>query len=326
MVYDNSTAIPREELSAVLVQGRGINESNIGLQVLPAYGVNRRSAHLVQLTIAAAELLRIMDKIVEPGGDIERITMTFGDATVTLAIRKEEVQIPDEVELDYADYFSVEALGSQIGEDKLELTHEYLVANAIFNTTNFGSATNSAVAYTNANLATISLVADIYAAIEAVRQKGEEPNAVIIPSLVYQRVRQATLVVNFVRGYLQAQFEVTANTLQKAFADEGIEYVLVGRSRYNAAAKGATPSFTKIWPNTYIWVGRISPSFSAEDNGIETISGVGATLYWEPYGGLFQVETYRHEPQESNIVRAKTSGVPYIANPNAGTLIATQYS
>jgi len=326
MIYDNTAAIPRQELAAVLVQGRGLNDQNIGLQVLPEYGVTRRSAHLLQMTVAASELLRIMDKIVEPGGDIERVTLTFGDTVLTLAIRKEEIEIPDEVELDYADYFSVEAVGSQIGEDKLELTMELLVANAVFNTTTFGSAVNSAVAYTNALLATISFVADVYTAIEGVRNKGESPNTIVIPALVYQRIRQAPLVVNFIRGNLQRQADVNMNTIQQAFADEGITKVLVGRSRYNSAPKGATPIYTKIWPVTFIWVGRTGDTFSADEGGIETIQGAGATLYWESYGGLFQIDTYRHEPRESNIVRAKTSGVPYIANPNAGYLIATQYS
>lgn len=325
MIYSNSAALPREELGAVMVQGNGINKQNIWASILPGFGVSKRNGHLVNMTIASAEMLRIMDKIVEPGGDIDRIQLTFGDQTYSIALRKEEVQIPDEVEKDYADYFSTEAVASQAGSDKLELTQEYLTANAIMSTATFGAATNSAVAYTGANLATISFIADVYAAIERVRDKGEEPNTIIIPTNVYMRLRQATLVLGFVRGTLMASVEIDTNTIQKAFSDEGIEKVLIGRSRYNTSEAGATPSLSKVWPNTYIWVGRTSDTMSANEGGIDTIQGVGSTLYWEPYG-MHIVETYRDEPRESNIVRAKSSAVPYIANANAGTLIATQYA
>jgi hypothetical protein len=326
MIYPNSTALPREEIQAVIVQGRGINAQNICEEVLPLFGVNKRNGHLVQLGIANAELLRISDRIVTPGSNIDRTTFSLDGTTYTLAIRKEEVVIPDETELDFADYFSTEAMAAQTGNDKLMLTREYLCANAIFNTTTFGAAANSSVAYTAANLATISFIADVYTAIEKVRGQGEQPNTLIIPVQVYQRLRQATIVLNFVRGQLNAAYEINVNTIQKAFEDEGITKVLIGRSRYNNAVHGATPSLSLIWSNSSSWVGRTGDSFASQDGGINTVQGVGATLYWEPYGGPFIVETYRAEERESNIVRIKTSAVPFVANANAGTLIGTQYS
>jgi hypothetical protein len=261
MIYGNSTAAPRQEIAGVLQQGRGINAQNIGQQVLPMYGVDKRNGHLVSLNLAGAELLRISDKIVTPGANIERISLTFGGQTYSLVIRKEEVVIPDEIELEYSDYFSTEVVAAQTGLDRLELTHEYLTAAAILNTTTFGAATNASVAYTAANLGTISLIADIYAAIERVRDKGEDPNTIIIPSIIYQRIRQATLVLNFVRGSTSAAVEINTNTLLQAFADEGITKVLVGRSRYNSADSGQTPVLSRIWGSTLIWVGRTGDNF-----------------------------------------------------------------
>lgn len=325
MIYMNPTALPREELQAVLIQGRGINKQNIWKSALPPYPVTKLNGHLINMTIQGAELMRILDKIIQPGTKPERITLTFGDQSYTISLRKEETQIPDEVEKEYDDYFSTEAVASQIAQDKLELTLEYLTAAQLFNTSNF-TANNSAVAYTIANLATISFVADIYAAIEVVRNQGEEANTIIIPDLVYQRIRQCPLVVAFIRGQLAAQVEVNTNTIQQAFADEGIEKVLISRSRYNTAApNAASPSFTKIYPVTYIWVGRTGSDFISEENGIATIEGVGAVLYWDDFG-LTQIMTYRDEPVMSNIVRALMAAVPYIANVNSGTLITTQYS
>jgi hypothetical protein len=324
--YTNPTAEPRAELSAVVRQGQGFNKWNIWSQILPQYGVTHKIGHLVNLTIALANMMRIMDKIVEPGADIERVNLSFGDQNYSLVIRKEEVVIPDEVEMTYSDYFSVEEVGTQGANDKLELTHEFLTGGAIFNTATFGAATNSLVAYTEANLATISFIADIYAAIERGEDLGEIYNTIIIPVNVYRRVRRALSVLQFVRGTLMAQVEVNEQTIQKALADIGIEKVLIGRSRYNSAGEGVTPAvLSKIWPETYIWVGRTGDAWSADEDGIETVEGVGATLFWEKYG-MNAVETYRDEPHEANVIRAKTSAVPYIANANCGQLIATQYS
>lgn len=340
--YSNSTAVPRNEIAAAIVQGSSLNAGNIWPQVLPAYGVNKRTSHIIKATVQGIQAGRILtDKyITEPGANIERMNMTIGDDTFTVVIRKREVKIPDEVEMDYAGYFSIEALASRTGAVNLDLTNEYLVANAIFNTTNFGSATNSSVAYTVANLATSNPIADIFASIERVRDKGEQPNTIIIPTLVWQRIRQMTLVkgaVMSVNGFSPVQTAgVTTDALLAVFQPEGIEKILIGRSRYNTAVDGATPSYTKMWANTYIWVGRTGPSFiggnregvAADFQNLATVEGAGAMVYWEDYTPTsgWAVETYRDEAVESNIVRTKTSAAPYIANGNAGDLIATQYS
>lgn len=328
MIYPNSTAIPRQDLSVVVRQGQGMNKLNIGTKIFPRFGVNRMNGFLVKLGVAGMEMLRIMDKIVEPGGDIERITLEFDGQTFTLAIRKEEAAVPDERKLEYDDYFPVEAAVAQVLENKMELTHEYLSSVALFNTTTFGAATNSAVAYTEALIATMNPIRDIQDSIQRVKDKGEVPNTVVIPDRVFARMRRATLVQNFLVGQLGAGKEVTVNAIKTALADEGIEEVLIGGSSYNNAAHKATPSLTKIWPNTYIWVGRTDTGFTAGDDeweGVESVQGVGATLYWEEYGAR-ETETYRDEPREQNVIRGKTSEVPYVANANAGDLIATQYA
>lgn len=326
MIYGNTTAALREDLQAAVVQGRGVNALNIGSKLLPRYGVNRRNGHLLTMGIAGMEMLRIMDKVVEPGSNVDRIQLSFDGQTYTVVVRKEEAGVPDEEELEYGDYVPLEAAAAQVLTDKLDLTHEYLTAAAIFNTTTFGAATNSAVAYTEANIATISLIRDIQDAIQRVRDNGEQPDTVVIPDKVFQRCRRATLVQNFVAGQLAAGKEVTSSSLQAAFADEGIKQVLIGSSMYNNAASKATPSVSKIWANTYIWVGRCGAgSATVSEGGVEMIDGVGATLFWDGFGAR-EIETYRDEPKASNIVRAKTSEVPTVLNSRGGTLLATQYA
>ena len=328
--YTNATARPRQELGAVIREGRGLNKMNIHSQLLPAMGVNKRTVHLIKAKIANAQLSRIMDDyfITAPGANVERMTMTLNDDSFTVTIRKREVQVPDEVEMDYADYLSVEALATQNAAESVELTTEYLTSAAIMNATTFGAGTNSIVAYTAANLATIDFVGDVYAAIERGVDQGELLNTLVLSQQVYNRIRQSTLLKNYVVSQLGKGFEVNASNLQAAFADSGITKVLIGRSAYNSAADGATPVMSRVWGNTYVWVGATGNSASTQEDGISTIDGVGVNAFWDSYTPAdgYGVDTYREEKTESNIVRAKTSKAPYIANANAGTLISTQFS
>lgn len=312
----------------VIRQGRGMNDGNIGMQILPLFGVTRRNAHLVSIGIAQAELFRIIDRVRAPGTTFDRISMTFGDSSFEIVNRGEEIVAPDEPQLDYAGYFDTEAFAAQSGEDRLELTHEYLIASALLSTTTFGSATNSLVAYTEANIATISLIADIVAAVKRGRDKGERYNTAVIPADVFDRAQRSAAVLNFVRGQFAPNSEVTVDALKSALSRWGIKKLLIGDSVYNTAAKGATPVLTQIWSNTYIWVGRTADgAISKSEDGIATVDGVGASTFWEEFNGApWQVSTYREEARKSNIVRCETSLVPYIANANAGTLIATQYA
>lgn len=328
--YSNSTALPRQELAAVIREGRGLNKLNIHSMILPPMPVNKRNVHLVKAKIANTQLARILDDyfITAPGANIERMTAVMNDDTFSVVIRKREIQIPDEVEMDYSDYFSMESLFAAQGGEAVELTTEYLTALAIQNATTFGAGTNSIVAYTQANLATIDFVGDIYAATERGLDKGEVLDTIVMSLQVYKRIRQSTLLKNFVVSQLGKGYEVNQSNLQLAFADVGIKKVLIGSSQYNSAADGATPVFTRIWNNTYVWVGATGDTASTSEDSIETIQGVGVNAFWNLYTPAdgYGVDTYREEKTESNIVRAKTSKAPYIANANAGTLVTTQFS
>lgn len=329
-VYSNATARPRQELAAVVREGQGLNKLNIHSKILPSLAVNKRTVHLVKAKVANMQLARILDDyfITAPGANVERMTATLDDDSFNVVIRKREIQIPDEVEMDYADYLSLEAIFSQQGAESVELTTEYLTALAIQNATTFGAGTNSIVAYTSANLATIDFVGDVMAAVERGYDKAEMYDTIVLSRQVFNRVRQSTLLKNYVVSQLGKGYEVNESNLQLAFADLGIRQILVGTSLYNSASDGATPTMSRIWNNTYVWVGSCGTSASAQVDGISTIQGVGVNAFWDSYtpNDGYGVDSYREEKTESNIIRAKTSKAPYIANANAGTLITTQYA
>lgn len=346
--YSTSSALPVEELAVAIVEGENAIEGLIGDKVLGDLGITWRNAHIVKATLADSIGLRQItaDKFIHaPGTKFERLTATFGEADITVTPRGVEMAIPNEMVLDYRNRFDVVAFfASRFGTQISGLTKEKLVADAVFNTTNLGSATNSAVAYTAANLATISFIGDVIAAGRRGRAKGEVYDSVALSGPVFERVRQAATVQAYTVGTLRAGEQATQAMILVSLREFGIKNLLVGDGYYNSAVDGATPSLTQIWSNTYMAVfkaGMQPVQSSTPGVGVPTIAGIGALVFWEGYdqggvpskernakqfeGGNY-VETYPSNETDSLIVRIKMSHKPAILNARAGELVATQYS
>lgn len=347
-VFSTSSALPRQELALAIIEGEGAVENLIGEKILPPFPINKRTAHLVKATIANSQALRVIDDakfIHAPGTKFERMTATFGDDTLTVDLRGQEIVVPNETSLDYAQFLDVEAFFAGRFGQTAALTKEKLIAAQIFNTTNFGSATNSAVAYTVANLATISFISDVIASVRRVKAKGERPDTVAMSGPVFERVRQAATVQAYVTGSLRPGQEATFEMIQGALREFGITQLLIGDSYYNNAADQATASLSQVWSNTYIWVGKSGKASAGAESStginVPQLGGVGANIFWEDYeqggkvsssdlslkfaGGNY-VESYPDLSIDAMIVRVKMSNRPYLGNTRGGDLIATQYS
>ena len=345
-VFSVSSARPRQELAMAIVEGENSVSNLIGNQILPQFGINRRTAHIIKATLADTLGLRIIADakfIHAPGTKFERAVAKFGDDTLSVTLRGQEIVVPNEVNLDYAEYLEVESFFAARFGQTAALTNEYLDAVAIFNTGTFGAATNSAVAFTTGNASTNSFISDIIASIRRVKAKGEVPDTVVLSGPVFERIRQAATVQGYVAGTLRPGMDANLNTIQMALAEYGIKQVLIGDSYYNTASDGATPVLSQIWSNTYIWVGKAGTAGGASADagvGVPSLGGVGANVYWDGYvggipstdveatpfaGGNF-VESYPSLEIDSMIVRVKMSNLPYIGNARAGDLIATQFS
>ncbi len=358
-LFDVSTVLPRQELALAVVEGEGAIGGLIGDQILPDFPINRRTAHLIKATIADTQALRHIaaPKYVRaPGTRYERITAKLGDDTFTVTLRGVEIVVPVEVQLDYAGYADLEAFyAGKFGQEFSGLTKEFLITAQIFSTANFGSATNSSVAYTAANLATISLIPDLVASSRRVKAKAEPPPySAAVSGTVFERGRQAATVQGYVVGTLRAGQEATHNMIEQAVQEFGIKRILVGDAYYNSAADQATPVLTPLWSNTYIWVGRPGlakgvgtpqepqPEEDKQEGlGVPILGGVGVNAFWENWasGGIpsdegenetFEggnyVESYYSREIDAQVLRVKLSSTPYIGNTRCGDLIATQYS
>lgn len=317
----SSGATIRADLNLKVEEAQMADDFFIGLKAMPPLGVDAKSGTYPKLQISAAELLTASDTVRSTDGSYGEVTRQWTTDTYDCVDRGLEERVDDAQAKDVARWFNLEATAAKLVLRQMMLAHEIRVAASLVNATTFGAGTNSAVAYTEANIATISFVADVLAAIERVRNNGTNPDTIILSSAVYNRVRRGTLVQNFVGGSVGKGSEVTSSTLAQAFADEGIRQVLVGKARYNSAKKGQTYSAAAVWGNTYAWVGKANPAALDAKDG-----GAGFTFYWNAEGGLFVTETYREEKRRGNIVRVRQNTTEKVVDATAGTLITTQYS
>lgn len=347
-MFTNSPYVgPREELSLVVYQGAGSLAGMIASKVLPKMPVTKRSAHLLKLDAANTQARRSIANqkfLREPGAVYERVKAKVSDDNLTVNLRGVEMPLPVEYLKDLEGYYNLmELFSNRFGKETATITDEVLTASALFNTTNFGSATNSAQPYILANEAVNSFFGDIIAACRRGKAKGEWYDTVIIPGPVYDVLRQSTGLLKYLKGPFVGIQEINVDIIQQALAKEGIKQVLIADQYENTGSEGML-SDTLIWSTAYVWVGTagkvggVDPEV-ADGVDVPQLAGIGCMTIWEGYdanglptadqeefhfdGGYF-VEVYPSKETDSEILRLKMSSTPYLGNTRAGELIATQ--
>lgn len=318
MIYQNSVAAPRDELAQYVMESVTADGMFIGAEILPPSPLQLPTGHYPKITIASGDLMRAAQTNRAPGANFVRSQAAISDGSLSLLQYAEEIQVPDEQEMLYEDYFSIEQVYSTEGRNKILRLLEILVAAATFQTgAGLFDAVNSGVAYITANNATISFIADTISAIRRVKARGELPDTIIIPGLIWDVIRTGTLVQNFIAGANQPGAVVSPNTIQRAFEEYGIKRVYVADAYVNQSVAGDNSIINPIWAKTYVSVCKTAP-------GQLQAGGIGRTFFWAKEGPFMNVMTYRDEPKRSNIIRLLSTLQAAISNFRAGTLITTQ--
>ncbi|MBS0328227.1 MAG: hypothetical protein JSR30_00110 [Proteobacteria bacterium] len=318
MVYQNTVAVPREELNDVVMESVTTDEQFIGLQLLPAKPMNLPTGHVPKIEIGKGNLMRASRKKRSPGATFDRWQSAISDHSITLLQTSEEVLLPDEQTMLYEDYFAFESVYAVEATNRLRRGHEIDVETAIFDPSAL-TATNTLVAWTYANIATMTPVTDILNCIRRLKAVGEAPNTIAFPGPIYDLVRQSADMKSFIAGSINPGAIVTTDTIQAAFAKQGIKQVLVGESYVNESDSTNSDVINAIWPNTYVFVGSCQP-------GELKSGGVGRSFFWEKEGPLFNIQSYRDENRKSNVIRALKTTSADLTNTRCGQLITTQYS
>ncbi len=316
MIYQNSVAVPSEALTDYVNEGATDATEFAGLSLAPEIGVSSLTGVYPKITIAKGDLMRATNRRRAPGSNFNRWQSAIESGTLALEQIGEEQSIPDEVAMQWEDYFDVEAMGSDEAMNRLRRGHEMEVAAAMMNSTNF-TAANGSVAYAIGNKTTIDFILDFEAAVDALATRGVVPDTVVIPPSLYFVLRQSTLLQNYIVGSVGAGSRVNSQTLLEALADYGIERVVVPKALVNQSDSGLSDVINRIWGNDYVWVGKTG-------SGPLRNGGALRTAFWDKAGPLFMVSQYREETKKSNIVRAETISDVILANGRAGQLIGTQ--
>lgn len=321
MAYTNSQATPRSDIHALAMQANAdFNKLFIGDKVFPVKGEDVKRGIYMRAKLANAELLNGDAKERANGAGYDRVNRKYDTDTFDALEYGLEGIIDDAYESETERFMNVEATEAALLERSLRISYEVRVAEKLMDSSTF-NATAAAVNYTEANLATINVPADVSAAKLRMLKNGLIPNAIVMSANVFERIKRSTLLQNQVFGvvpkgagqYLIPSEADVANAL-------GVETIYVGNAPKNGAKKGQTYSGSFIWGDTYLAVCQVA-------GGEYTAGGVGRTIQWtKDTTGLFTPETYRSDERRSNILRVRQHSAEKVIDETACELITTSYS
>jgi hypothetical protein len=321
MPYTNSQATPRSDIYALAMQANAdFNKLFIADQILPVKGEDVKRGIYMRAKLANAELLN-GDAVPRATGDAyQRVNRKYDTDTFDALEYGLESVIDDAYESEVERFMNLEATEASLLMRSLQISYEVRVAAAVLNASTF-TATAAAVAYTEANLATINLPADVAAAKLRLLKKGIVPNAVIMSANVFYRIQRSTLMQNQIFGVVPksaGQFTLPGeDDVARAL---GVDKLFVAKAAYNGNNKGQTYSGAFIWSDAYISVAQVM-------GGEYQAGGIGRTIQWtKDTTGLFTPETYRSDERRSNVLRVRQHVAEKIIDETAAELITTSFA
>jgi hypothetical protein len=325
-MYSANGAVFRADISGVVMEAGTWEANLIGARVAPVVNVPTKDGQYPKFKLGTGNLLKREANIRRaPGSHYARGSLAYEQDTYATTEYGFELPLDYVDRLDTSRFFDAAVVTAEQAKRKILLDYEIRAAALTFNETNYGSATNSATAYTIANLATFDIGLDIDAAKGRLLGKGESDQdlSVVLSYDNFVRARASVKMQNRLRGIGVAS-DTILNIDEQAVAEAlGVKEVLVGKNYYDTAAEGLAFASGAVWSNTYLWVGRLGSAGSPASmlNG-----GAQYTLNWSQYGPVLSVFEYEEPQSNATIIRASQHVTEKVVNANAGTLIATQYS
>ena len=325
-MYSANGAVFRADISGVVMEAGTWEANLIGARVAPVVNVPTKDGQYPRFRLGTGNLLKREANIRRaPGSHYARGSLAYEQDTYATTEYGFELPLDYVDRLDTSRFFDAAVVTAEQAKRKILLDYEVRTAALTFNETNYGSATNSATAYTIANIATFDIGLDIDAAKGRLLGKGESDQAlsVVMSHDVFVRARASTKLQNRLRGIGVAS-DTILNIDEQAVAEAlGVKEVLVGKNYYDTAAEGLAFASGAVWSNTYLWVGRLGSAGSPASmlNG-----GAQYTMNWSEYGPVLGVFEYEEPQSNATIIRASQHVTEKVVNANAGTLVASQYS
>ncbi len=324
MPYSNTAAVSRPEIKVFLEQAREAEKGLLAEKVLGIYDSDSQTGRYPKYDLLKGELLNVeLETERAPHDGYKRVNRSWEWANYDCKDRGLEGAVDDTEQAEMAKFFDVEVSEAKLVRRNVALSYERRVAALVMSSANSGfTAENAAVAYTEANLATIDLARDIQTAKRYLEVRGVNPDdvSIVMAREVWDRLRRATKLLSYVFGNTNNMGNQKLSLTAVAEALEVKEILVSGRA-YNAGKKGGTLNLSAIWGTSTVLVANLAAGdFS---NG-----GIGRTITWNEGGdgGLYTAETYREEKTRENIVRVRQNTQEKIIDVNEGYLITTNFS
>lgn len=284
----------------------------IGAQVLPVMNVSLQTA--VFSKIKAKSLLTERNTLRAPGGGYSRQDWEFEqDSYATKEYGAEEV-MDDRERAIYAYTIDFERICSMRAMDAVMRDYEKRVAAAIFNPVTF-TPDPVTVEWSKTHS---TPVADVLARITTFKtQFGSLPNAIVFNDKVLRSLQLNEEIID--RLKYSGVDDPKKITLQILASLWGLQYVIVPNTMRNSANPGqAAPTFADIWDDEYAMLCKVATSQDLKEPCL------GRTFHWTGDGSSVggTVETYRHEPNRSDIMRVRHEVQEKILYTAAGLLMS----
>jgi hypothetical protein len=316
-MYLNTAATIRHDLNVFAEEAVHADEYFIAQKILPVYESNVKSGTYPKIRMTGGELMKKEATKRGPTGTYNEVSRKIETDTFDTIDRGLEERIDDSVVNDMSRFFDVEVLTTKLVTRAIMLDYEVRVAAKVMDSSVF-TTTNGSVAYSEANLATIDFVLDLFAAKERLTSKGVIPNTMVMSDTMFNRLRRTTKLQTFLYGTLGSGTGYRLVNAQDIGNALGIPNVIIAAASYDTADKGQTASMSRIWGNAYIFVGYVA---SGDFNAM----GIGRTIVWtNDSPGLFVTESYRDEKRRGDMIRVRHHTAEKIIDATAAELIATQ--
>lgn len=310
----------RGDLLSVVIEAQSASSMLIGDKIFPGVEVAYPLFQYPKIPIAQSQLLNAVASQRQPDGSFNSITRFIDKDTGNCIEYGLEERVDDTWKGLIGKFYDAEANAARNTAFNLKLAQEVRQAAALFNTANF-TAVSAISAYTTANLTIVDPIQDIQNAVSTLNSNGVIPNTIVMSDTIANYVKRSTLFQNYVKPYGVSQTGAipTNDTIVAAFASYGINALLVGVNAQNTATTRTGKTLSKIWGNTYYWVGRVM-------GGDPMAGGAGRTFYSPIAGGPMAMMSYRQENIKSDVVRAEQYVTEKVIDSTAGILIQTSYS
>ena len=329
-MYANNAAVNRNDIQGLVMQSPELEQMLVADHISPFQPTEEQHFRYPLFSNAKSGLIQAPDQdadptLVKPGDAYPRLKDSFEYQQDSTIKRGMEYPVADihARQLNGKSGFNFEVYAANRLTRATKLGREIRLSRLLTNSNNGINRTDAGFSWESGNLATGDFVGNILDAIERMNNKGYIANAIIIPFGLIQLIKRSTSFKDYGKNFGikidtgdGSTSSITDNDIVAAFAEHGIEKLIIPRGSYQSNNEGTdTVSTAKLWAQDFAMV------TSIRDGALEN-GGLSRTMHWDAGAeSPYQVQTYRDEQHESDIVRVKQFDKERIIDPAAAEYI-----